>query len=229
MVEQAFSILNVRSTASGDLTTRSKIRDAAILLFGRSGFDKTTVREIASEAGGSAGLVIHHFGSKEQLRTACDEHVVAEIMGRKGELTEGNLSATMQRWLADIDAYRPLLDYLSRMLVDGTASGDSLFDDLIVQTETMLADGRADGSIRDASDPRVTAVMVAAHGIMPLILERHIARALGESGLTAAAIRRMTIPTLELYTTGLYATDAYLEAARDALALTEETRRDNNS
>lgn len=206
-----------RSAHQDDATTRSRIRDTAILLFGRDGYEATSVRAIAKEAGVSAGLVIHHFSSKDRLREACDEHIVAEVIGRNESLADGDLSTTMQRWLADIDSYRPSLIYLSRMLTDGSEFGDRLFDNLVDNTGRMLADGRASGLMNETSDPRMLAAIIATHGLVPLIFERHLGRAIGESGMSEAAVRRMTIPTLELYTHGLYATDAVLDAARDAL------------
>ena len=53
--------------------------------------------------------------------------------------------------------------------------------------------------------------------MVPLLLERHIGRALGTDGLDAEALKRMTVPTLELLTHGLYADDTYLRAAKAAL------------
>ncbi|WP_227497128.1 TetR family transcriptional regulator [Planctomonas psychrotolerans] len=211
----------MRSVSPEDATTRSRIRDASVLLFGRVGFEKASIRAIAESAGVSPALVLHHFGSKERLRDECDRYIVDEVMGRNDELGHGDLAATMQRWLADIDTFRPSLDYLSRMITDGSEHGDRLFDQLVSRTESMLAAGAADGSMHESSDPRMTAVIVATHGLLPLIFERHIGRVLGESGgLTESAIRRMTLPTLELYTRGLYTSDAVLEAARTALART---------
>ena len=55
-----------------DLTARARIRDSAIVYFGRHGFQSATVRAIAADAGVSPALVIHHFGSKDGLREACD-------------------------------------------------------------------------------------------------------------------------------------------------------------
>ncbi len=63
------------SPPSEDLTTRARIRDAAVLRFGREGFG-ASVRTVAADAGVSPGLVIHHFGSKDGLRAACDEYVL---------------------------------------------------------------------------------------------------------------------------------------------------------
>src|SRR5919199_4055952 len=87
----------MRSASSGtsglgpdDLTTRARIRDAAVLRFGREGFG-VSVRALAADAGVSPGLVIHHFGSKDGLRAACDEHVLrtAAEAKRKALITGG--------------------------------------------------------------------------------------------------------------------------------------------
>lgn len=207
--------------AVDDSTTRARIRDAAIARFGRDGFAATTIRGIAEAAGVSPGLVIHHFGSKQQLRQACDEHVVAEVAGRNDStLDSPDLAATMQRWLNDIETYRGVLDYLARMLMDESELGDRLFDRLLDATEGSLATGEKAGVITPSSDPRMRAVVLTAQGLVTLLLERHIARAFGETGLSESIVRRMTVPTLELYSTGLYSDDTVLNAARDALART---------
>ena len=48
-------------------TSREAIREAAAKLFPVRGYVGTSVRDIASEAGVAAALVIRHFGSKEEL------------------------------------------------------------------------------------------------------------------------------------------------------------------
>ena len=67
-----------------DRTAKARIRDAAIVSFAEHGIAATTVRKVAAEAGVSAGLVMHHFGSMEGLRAACDQHVTAMIRELKG-------------------------------------------------------------------------------------------------------------------------------------------------
>ena len=199
---------------SADITTRARIRDAALALFGAHGFSGTSVRTIADHAGVSAALVIHHFRSKEALRAECDAYIVNEVIGRKETLaTDSDLSSTMRDWHADVDAHRASLDYLARMITDGTEAGARLFDDLVERTASMIDAEVAAGRMRPSSDPRMTAVIVATHGLIPLLLESQLGRALGEPGLTPALIARMTLPTLELYTHGLYSTTKVLDAA----------------
>ena len=69
-------MLNMGSVPD-DRTARAVIRDEALRLFAGRGPDAVTVRQIAAAAGVSPGLVIHHFGSKDGLREAVDQYVLA--------------------------------------------------------------------------------------------------------------------------------------------------------
>lgn len=203
--------------ANPDLTAPARIRAAAISLFGRHGYADTSVRAIASEAGVSPGLVIHHFGSKEQLKQACDEYVSRELIDTEVAAANQDLIFTMQRWLAEPDEYGAEFDYLTRMLTDGSATGASLFDVLVERTEQMLLTGAEAGQMHTFSDTRVMAVLIAVMGLAPLILGEHVGRNLGEPALNSAALKRLALPALELYTHGLYTSPDLLEATEQAL------------
>ena len=47
--------------------TRTRILDAAGAIFSSGGYDGTTLDAIARRAETSKSLIVHHFGSKEQL------------------------------------------------------------------------------------------------------------------------------------------------------------------
>jgi AcrR family transcriptional regulator len=51
----------------GDTGTRERIADAARRLFAERGFDRTSVRAVAAEAGVDPALVHHYFGTKQRL------------------------------------------------------------------------------------------------------------------------------------------------------------------
>lgn len=212
----------MRSTSTDDLTTRARIRDAAIVLFGRDGFAATSVRAIAAVAGVSPALVLHHFGSKDELRAACDDYVLDEFLGRRDELAQSpeRAAAMIRVWLSEFEQYRSLVDYLGRMATDETAAADELFDRLLAGTAAMFRTQVAAGIMRESSDPELLAAYVTTYGLAPLLLRRQLTRALGASGFDEALIRRSTLPILELYTHGLYTDDRYLVAARDALERT---------
>lgn len=61
---------------------RERLLEAAVKLFGRDGFDGTSVRAVADEAGVSWGLVRFYFGSKDGLRDAVEEHVMKGYLQR---------------------------------------------------------------------------------------------------------------------------------------------------
>jgi len=57
-----------RRTGSPD--TRSEILESAKRVFGKVGYDRATVRGIATEAGVDPSLIYHYFGTKDQLFAA---------------------------------------------------------------------------------------------------------------------------------------------------------------
>lgn len=215
--KQAFSLLNMRS-ASDDLTTRARIRDAAVARFGQQGFAGTSLRQIAEDAGVSAALILHHFQSKEGLREACDAHVVRTFLSENEQMTGADASRLMRDALNSVEDRGAALDYLSRMLVDDSPASDNLFDAFLAGTRTMLHEQIAAGIMREQTDVEATAVYLTLYGLGPVILRRHLARAFGESALTTSLVERSTIPVLELFTHGLYADERLLTAAKEALS-----------
>jgi AcrR family transcriptional regulator len=219
-------MLNVRSVPGDDLTTKARIRDAAIRRFGADGYERTSIRAIARDAGVSPALVMHHFGSKEALRTACTRVLLDEYLGRQESLTTPRAAETIRGWLADLERFRPLVDYLSRLLVEDSPAADEVFDMLLDSTRAMFRQQREAGLLAPNSDPEALAVMVTLFGVAPLLAQRQLARALGVGDvLSTEAMRRLTIPVLELYTHGVYADDRFLRMAQDALDRTAPADR----
>lgn len=201
-------------SGSEDLTTRARIRIAAIEQFGAHGFDRASVRSIAEAAGVSAALVVHHFGDKKRLRQACDEHVVATFTddrpGFGGSPTVESIQAAFQ----DLEAYGPALDYLIRMLTDDTEAADALFDGILAASKQLYREQEQRGIIRPQSDPDGSALLITLMGLGPLVLQRQFARALGEERLTPSALMKISVPMMELFTHGFYTDDTLLVATR---------------
>ena len=66
--------------------TEARILDAATRAFFTAGYDRTTIRAVAAAAGVDAGLVMHYFGSKQQLyRRVIDAAPAPEISGTPAE------------------------------------------------------------------------------------------------------------------------------------------------
>ncbi|MCR6493521.1 helix-turn-helix domain-containing protein [Cellulomonas sp. P24] len=65
--------------APDDLTASARIRAAAMRLFAERGFDATSIRDVAAEAGVSSSLVVHHFKTKAQLKEATDARLISAL------------------------------------------------------------------------------------------------------------------------------------------------------
>lgn len=67
---------------SNDQDTRSKILESAVTLFLKQGYDKTTIRQITSQAEVTTGSLYHFFANKEEIVvTICSE--IFESLVRK--------------------------------------------------------------------------------------------------------------------------------------------------
>lgn len=209
-----------------DATSRARIRDAAIRAFGQRGFDGTSLRDVAKAAGVSPALIVHHFGGKDGLREACDAYVVNSFLDEKQQLAGDGAARMMRAALDDIDGSRAWVDYLARMLVDDSPAADALFDTLLDGTMRMLQQQTDAGMLRELEDLRTTAIYLTLYGIGPVVLRRQLARAFGETELTAGLLERSTLPVLDMFTHGIYADDRLLVAAREALRRTTGPRSD---
>ena len=123
--------------SADDLTAVARIRDAAIDQWGRQGFN-VGLRTIAEAAGVSAALVIHHFGSKEGLRKACDDYIAEMVRESK---TESMRSADPANWLAqvaEIEEYAPMMAYLVRSMQSGSDLAKSFWQRMIDNAEQYI-------------------------------------------------------------------------------------------
>jgi len=78
--------------------TEARILDAATQAFFTAGYDRTTIRAVASAAGVDAGLVMHYFGSKQELyQRVIDTAPVPELSGTPEEATEQILAGLASR------------------------------------------------------------------------------------------------------------------------------------
>src|SRR2546423_6225732 len=78
--------------------TEARILDAATQVFFSAGYDRATIRAVASGAGVDAGLVMHYFGSKQQLyRRVIDAAPPPEISRGAGGAAQRELSLLPRR------------------------------------------------------------------------------------------------------------------------------------
>ncbi|MGV0645555.1 TetR family transcriptional regulator [Mycolicibacterium sp. XJ879] len=197
-----------------DRTAVARIRDAAIDQWGQHGF-QVGLRAIAEAAGVSAALVIHHFGSKEGLRTACDDHIAEEVRSGKLESMRANDPATWFAQLAEIESYAPLMAYLVRSMQSGSELAKTLWRKMIADAEEYIAEGVHNGVLKPSRDPTARAkyMVLSGGGGFLLYLQLH------DNPTDLRAVLRdyseeMMLPALEIYTEGVMADSTMYDAFR---------------
>ena len=202
-----------------DLTATARIRDAAIEQFGEHGFD-VGLRVIAKAAGVSAALVIHHFGSKDGLRKACDDFVAESIRATKSETIQSTDPASWLAQLADIESFAPLMAYLVRSMQSGGELAKMLWRNMIDNVEQYMDEGVRAGTVKASRNPKARAkfLAMAGGGSFLLYLQMH-----DNPGDMRAVLhdyaQDMVLPALEVYTHGLMTDSTMYDAI---LASTEK-------
>jgi len=217
IAEQLFSILFMRSVRSArdDLTARARIRDSAVVYFGRHGFQSATVRAIATDAGVSPALVIHHFGSKDGLRAECDDYLTSAIDDLAQHAASHLEAVDLLELMSRTPQLNPLVPYMIQTITEGGDFAAKLWDRLVQDAENYLRAAVSAGKVRPTADERARAEVLSTLKLGTYLLSRYIlpAPGNGQSGdLDIPAISaRFTVPTLELLTHGLFTTSEYLD------------------
>ncbi|MFD0888354.1 TetR/AcrR family transcriptional regulator [Streptosporangium algeriense] len=208
----------MRPISEEDLTTRARIRDAALGLFAEQGVKATTIRGIAAASGVSPGLVQHHFGTKEELRQACDDYVLGYL---REQVDVGVTGRNLERPEFIENVHRtapPLMKYLGRALVDGSPGAAAMFDELVTMTEKHLArEGHAE------TDHRARATVLTAMKLGITVLHEHVSRALGTDVYAAPGAVRVGKAQLDLIRPEFLGRELF-EQARTGLDRLEERR-----
>ena len=197
-----------------DRTARAVIRDEALRLFAAHGPEAVTVRQIAAAAAVSPGLILHHFGSKQGLREAVDQHVLDLFDVILGEMTgehaadlfdlaaSGSLAATIVRHLP---AESPVPAYLRRLLLAGGDAGQELFRRLFQLSAATLDALASAGLAAPGADPEVRAAFLMSNDLAVLLLREHLAEVLGTDPLSDTGLTRWAREVLAIYRSGLLA------------------------
>ena len=136
-----------------------RCRDRAVR---RHGFS-VGLRAIAKAAGVSAGLVIHHFGSKDGLRKACDDYIAEHPQAE----TESLQSSDPATWFAADGRDRAL------RADDGLPgpqhavrrrAGEVFWQHMIDNTEQYLEEGVRAGTLKPSRDPKARAKFLGMTG-----------------------------------------------------------------
>lgn len=190
-------------------TARDRILTVAVELFGAQGVRGTSLKAIAAQAGVSPALVIHHYGTKEGLREACDEQVVRTIRETKSRAMAEGPGADLVSMVSRMDEGRSVLRYLARVLVEGSPHLDALMDDLVDSALQYTAEAERAGMVRPTADPRARMVVLTLWSMGVLILHEQLHRMLGADVLGEGGdVLPYLLPASEILTSGVLTEEA---------------------
>lgn len=204
-----------------------RILQSAIGLFGEQGVRATSLKAIAERAGVSPALILHHYGSKDGLRVACDVRVAEVLRTSKQDVVRQGPHVDPVAVLSAFDEHRPVLRYLARTLTDGSPHVNDMIDQLVADAEGYTEQAERSGLVKASADSRARVVVMVMWSLGALVLHDHLRRLLGVDLLGGAG---PPLPyfhaALEIYADGVLTEGAYeeLRAATDVPAPASDQR-----
>lgn len=159
---------SIPSTQAKD--RRAAILNAAELCFARTGFHRTTMQDIAVEAGMSVGNLYRYFASKDAVVVALGERDRTEVARDFAALDEASDFAAAfrvigEKHLRDMPATRTAicLEIWAEATRNATfAEITRAFEtEVLSRLEAAFAHAQSRGAIRSQADPRALAVTIA--------------------------------------------------------------------
>ena len=190
-----------RGRRPGETRTREAILDAARNAFARSGYDRTTIRQIASDAEVDPALVMHFFATKEAVfEAAMDlpfdaEAAVAELLDSSGREQLGEGLARMFFGIWEDPETGPRMAGLIRSAASHELAAERVRSLFHVRILEPL------GLALAASEPELRA-QLASSQLMGIAIARYILRFEPLASTPAETLVRAIGPTLQRYLTG---------------------------
>lgn len=198
--------------AADSASTRERICEAALLGFAESGVEATSIRDVAAAAGVSAGLVQHHFASKDELRGAVNQYVVERAAETFAELPAAESPADILRELGDrvtgwAREHPEALTYVARLSADEDPAALKIFDAFLEignQQWRRLAEMEV---LRADLDMEWAAMQVIVLILGSALFEGAISRHLPAPWRSPEQLERWNRANAELFRRGFYAAE----------------------
>jgi TetR/AcrR family transcriptional regulator, regulator of cefoperazone and chloramphenicol sensitivity len=196
------------SSAREDLTAAAAIRIAAMELFAERGYADVTVRQIASAAGVSPALVIHHYGSKENLRAVLEERVAAFVESMLADLArvpeKGGSTSVAELFAERLEREPAMAGYVRRLLCDGGPAGVALFERLYQVTRAGMQALEQAGVARPSHDEPVRDAFLLSNDLAMLVFRPHLSQVVGIDPLSRGGLIRWSAEVVDVYTGGVF-------------------------
>lgn len=185
--------------------SRGRLIEVATAVFARDGFETSSLRSIAREAEVSPALLVHHFGSRQELVEECIAATLGQWIGTKKELMAKPLSESVAEWKNTVEEHGVELEFFRQVLIHGGQNATILFKQMVAEATQMVLSDMASGKMRDFQNPQDAALIMVLHGLAPLILKPQVDQVLGGSFLDPLIGIRLAKTNLEIYNHGVYA------------------------
>ncbi|MEE1756161.1 TetR/AcrR family transcriptional regulator [Streptomyces sp. SP18CS02] len=125
--------------------TRALILETALRLFQERGYDKTTMRAIAQEAGVSVGNAYYYFASKEHLVQGFYDRIAAEHAAAVQSVLEGDtdlavrIRDTLLTWLDVAEPYHRFASQLFKNAADPQSPLSPFSSDSVAAREAAIS------------------------------------------------------------------------------------------
>jgi AcrR family transcriptional regulator len=164
--------------------TEARILDAASQIFLTAGYERTTIRAVASAAGVDAGLVMHYYGSKQELFRRVIDAAPAPEFGAPGQVAE------------------QILANLADRLVNEPAASLALLRSMLTSPEAASAASAAIGRYQaqiaqaiPADDPGLRAAIISAI-TLGIMVSRHLIKSDELAAADPAQVIRLLRPCM---------------------------------
>jgi AcrR family transcriptional regulator len=181
----------------GTPETRDTILAVARRRFASRGYDATSLRSIAAEAKVDPALLIHYFGTKDELFAAATglPAGLPELFGSVAALpvrdrVQALVGAYLQ--LVDSDKSRNAILALVRSAVSNDRAATMLREFLAAELLPVIA------GLTGSPDARLPATLVAAH-LIGIAMLRHVLRVEPLARATPEEIIALVTPAIEQY------------------------------
>lgn len=191
----------VRGRRPGGPDTRGEILAAARRSFAERGFDRTTIRGVAGDAGVDAALVHHYFGSKEDLFLAALE-VPVDPRTLIPPVFEPGLDGAAERLLHTFLGVwdRPENNQALVALVRTAFVADHAAD-LLRDGMTRIVLRAIVPQLREVGEGEIRAQLVASQ-LVGLVLARYVMRIEPLASLPAESVVGWVAPNIQRYING---------------------------
>ena len=148
---------------------QQQIVDAALIVFGRSGFHSGSLREIAKRVELTPAGLMHHFASKEELFTEVLRQRDQKVQAAAGDVAEETLLAQMRSVVAYNQTTPGLTSLYTVISAEATNAEHpahgyfaTRYAERAAQTTQVLTDAQRDGVVRADLEPEHAARLIAA-------------------------------------------------------------------